>query len=104
MPMHVRLMTEIVPGEIILESATPGGTDRFFAVGAGLVEVGADHVTILTDMAVPAERIDEAAVEEARQRAEARLQDKISDEEIASVNASLARALAQLHVKRRGRL
>jgi F-type H+-transporting ATPase subunit epsilon len=52
-------------------------------------------------MAVPADRIDEAKVEEARQRAAARLEEKLSDEEIASVNASLVRSLAQLNVKRR---
>ena len=52
-------------------------------------------------MAVAAENIDEAKVEEARQRAAARLAEKISDEEVASVNASLARSLAQLQVKRR---
>jgi F0F1-type ATP synthase epsilon subunit len=54
-------------------------------------------------MAIAAERIDEALVEEARARAAARLQEKISDEEVASVNASLVRSLAQLQVKRRKR-
>jgi F-type H+-transporting ATPase subunit epsilon len=54
-------------------------------------------------MAVAAEHIDEAKVEEARQRAEARLRDRLSDEEVASVNASLARSLAQLQVRRRRR-
>jgi F0F1-type ATP synthase epsilon subunit len=52
-------------------------------------------------MAIAAEKIDEAKVEEARQRAAARLLDKISDEEVASVNASLVRSLVQLRVKRR---
>jgi len=52
-------------------------------------------------MAISADHIDEAKVEEARRRAEARLQEKLSDEEVASVNSSLARSLAQLHVKRR---
>jgi F-type H+-transporting ATPase subunit epsilon len=52
-------------------------------------------------MAVSVENIDEAAAEEARQRALARLREKVSSEEVASVNASLARSLAQLHVKRR---
>jgi len=36
-----------------------------------------------------------------RKRAEARLREKLSNEEVATVNASLARALAQLRVKRR---
>jgi len=80
-----------------------GHTD-FLAVGGGLVEATGDHVSILTDMAVAVENIDEARAEEARQRAAARLSEKISAEEVASVNASLARSLAQLHVKRRRRV
>jgi F-type H+-transporting ATPase subunit epsilon len=100
-PQHVRLITQVVPGEIIVNK---DGHDRFLAVGEGLVEVTAHRVAIVTDMAIPAERIDEAKVEEARQRAEARLREKISDEEVASVNASLVHALAQLQVKRRRRM
>jgi len=79
------------------------GRAQFLAVGEGLVEVTGDSVSILTDMAIEAENIDEAKAEEARQRAAARLREKISAEEVASVNASLARSLAQLHVKRRRR-
>jgi F-type H+-transporting ATPase subunit epsilon len=65
------------------------------------VDIGADHVSIVTDMAIAADKIDEAKVEEARRKAAARLEEKLSDEEVASVNASLARSLAQLNVKRR---
>src|SRR5512143_150322 len=101
LPQHVGLMTQLVPGEIIVRR---GGHDEFLAVGEGLIEVTATRVSILTDMAVAADKIDEARVEEARQRAEARLREKLSAEEIASVNASLARSLAQLHVKRRRRV
>ena len=97
-PQHVPLMTQMVPGEIIVRK---DGRDYSLAVGEGLVEVTGDHVSILTDLAIAAEKIDEAKVEEARQRAQARLQEKLSDEEVASVNSSLARSLAQLHVKRR---
>jgi F-type H+-transporting ATPase subunit epsilon len=100
-PQHVHLITQIVPGEIIVNK---GGQDRFLAVGEGLVEITADRVAIVTDMAIPADKIDEAKVEEARERAAARLREKISDEEVASVNASLARSLAQLQVKRRRRV
>ncbi len=99
-PGHVRLITQVVPGEIIV---TKNGVDSALAVGQGLVEVTPTQVSILTDMAIRAEQIDEAAVEEARQRAAARLRDKISDEEVATVNASMVRALAQLQVKRRQR-
>ena len=99
-PHHVPLMTQMVPGEIIVHK---DGQDFSLAVGEGMVEIMADHVSILTDLAIAAEHIDEAKVEEARQRAEARLQEKLSDEEVAATNSSLARSLAQLHVKRRPR-
>ena len=101
LPDHVRLMTQMVPGEMIVRK---DGRPVFLAVGGGLVEVTGDHVSILTDLAIAAESIDEAKVEEARQRAAARLREKISAEEVASVNASLARSLAQLNVKRRRRV
>jgi F-type H+-transporting ATPase subunit epsilon len=99
-PQHLPLMTQMVPGEIIVRQ---DAHDHSFAVGEGMIEVTGDHVSILTDMAIQADHIDEAKVEEARQRAEARLHDKLSDEEVASINASIARAVAQLHVKRRRR-
>jgi F-type H+-transporting ATPase subunit epsilon len=79
------------------------GSDRFLAVGEGLVEITRDRVAILTDMAIAAENIDEAKVEEARQQAAARLRQKLSSEQVASVNAALARSLVQLRVKRRQR-
>jgi F-type H+-transporting ATPase subunit epsilon len=79
------------------------GRDEFLAVGEGLVEITGDHVAVVTDMAIAVDKIDEARVEEARRRAEARLRDKISDEEVATVNAALARSLAQLRVKTRHR-
>jgi F-type H+-transporting ATPase subunit epsilon len=99
-PNHVRLMTQMVPGEVIVQQ---NGAEQLLAVGEGLIEVTAKRVSIITDMAIAADQIDEAKVEDARARAAARLREKISDEEVASVNASLARSLAQLQVKRRRR-
>lgn len=98
LPQHVRFMTQMVPGEMIVRT---NGHDEFIAVGEGLVEVTNETISIATNMAVASDKIDEAAAEEARQRAAARLREKLSSEEVASVNASMARALAQLRVKRR---
>ena len=100
LPHHVRLMTRLVPGEMMVRK---NGQVRFLAVGEGLIEVTSDRLSIVTDMAVATENIDEAKAEEARQRAAARLREKISSAEVASVNAALARSLAQLRVKRRHR-
>jgi F-type H+-transporting ATPase subunit epsilon len=100
LPQHIPLMTKMVPGELVVRK---GGRDLFVAVGGGLVQVTGNRVNILTDMAVAADKIDEARAEEARRRAEARLREKLSDEEVATINAALARSLAQLRVKRRHR-
>jgi F-type H+-transporting ATPase subunit epsilon len=97
-PNHVPLMTQLVSGEIIVRK---GGQDFFLAVGEGFVEITGDRVAVLTDMAIRAEAIDEAKAEEARRRAEARLAEKIDDEEMATVSAALAHSVTQLNVKRR---
>ena len=97
-PMHVPLMTQIVPGEII---ARKGSAETCLAVGEGFVEITADRVTVLSDMAIEAANIDEAQVAEARRRAEARLAEKLSAEDEALTQATLARTAAQLKVKQR---
>jgi F-type H+-transporting ATPase subunit epsilon len=99
-PQHMPLMTQMTPGEFIVRK---NGHDSYFATGEGLIEVTGTRVSVLTDMAVEADHIDEAQAEEARRRAEARLNEKLSNEELASVNAALMKSLAQLHVKRRQR-
>ena len=101
LPRHMPLLTRIPPGEILVR--TRDGGEAALALGDGLVVITADHIGVVSDMAIEATKIDEARVEEARQRALARLRDKISDEEVATVNASLARSLAQLRVKKRRR-
>lgn len=97
-PQHVPLMTQITAGEVVVRK---GGDDYFLAIGEGFVQITGDRVAILTDMAIKADEIDEAKAEEARQRAEARLQEKLTDEETALVSAALMHSLAQLKVKRR---
>lgn len=99
-PMHVPLMTQIVPGELkILKS----GEETLMAVGEGFVEITNDKVSVLTDMAIQAKDIDEAQAEEARRRAEARLKEKISDEEAAAMQAAITRSIVQIQVKRKVR-
>ena len=100
LPRHVPLMTHMVAGEMIVRK---DGRDRFLVVGEGFVEITGNHVAILTELAIAADNIDEAKAEETRQLAAAQLRETLSSEEIASVNAALARSLAQLRVKRRQR-
>jgi F-type H+-transporting ATPase subunit epsilon len=97
-PQHVPVLTQIVPGELIIRQ---DGRDQFMAIGDGFVEITADRVAIMSDMAVKAENIDEVKAEEARKRAEARLAEHLDEEETAIVTAALSHSLAQLKVKRR---
>jgi F-type H+-transporting ATPase subunit epsilon len=98
LPGHQSLMTQLVAGEITVSQS---GQNIFLAVGDGFVQITAHHVSVLTDMAIKADDIDEARAEEARQKAEGRLAQKLGDEEAATVNAALMHATTQINVKRR---
>ncbi|HAR00751.1 MAG: F0F1 ATP synthase subunit epsilon [Verrucomicrobiae bacterium] len=99
-PNHVPLMTQVAAGEIL---AQKGSEQQYLAVGEGFVQITPDKISVLTDMAVAEDNIDEAKAEEAKKQAEARLQEKLSDEELATVKAALAHSIAQLSVKRKKR-
>jgi len=97
-PQHVPVLTTLKPGELrILKN----GQETALAVGEGFVEITADTVSILTDMALGSEAIDAAAAEAAIERAQAAMKEDHTAEEVAAIQASLQKALAQLHVKRR---
>jgi F-type H+-transporting ATPase subunit epsilon len=98
LPGHMALMTQLVAGEII---ARKNGENISLVVGDGFVQVTGERVAILTDMAIKADDIDEAAAANAMKKAEARLAQKLSDEEAATVQAALTHATMQLKVKQR---
>ncbi len=96
---HVALMTMLQPGEL---RVLKDGKELRMAVGSGFVEVSDNKVAVLTDMAVAESDIDDTAAEEAIARAEAALRDnKLNDEEYATVRASLQKSIALVRVKRR---
>jgi F-type H+-transporting ATPase subunit epsilon len=97
-PNHVPLLTTLKPGEL---RVLKNGHETALAVGEGFVEIKADGVSVLTDMALAAEKIDLEAAEKAVERARAAMKEDLGKEEVAAVQASLQKALAQLHVKRR---
>ena len=77
LPMHVPLMTQLAPGELkVLQK----GREFYLAVGEGFVEITQTSVSVLTDMAVKEEAIDESAVQTAIERAQAALNNKDSPE------------------------
>jgi F-type H+-transporting ATPase subunit epsilon len=103
LPAHGSLVTALAPGELRYEK---DGAITPLAVGSGFAEVTQEKVTILTDMALGDQQIDEAKAEEALQRAEKQLQDidhSVDAEEVAHLQAVIAKSLAQLKLKRRPR-
>ena len=97
-PKHVPLLTMLKPGELRVRK---NGRETALAVGEGFVEITGDSVSVLTDMALEPERIDEGAAEKAVARAQAAMKEDHTAEEVAAIQGSLQKALAQLHVKRR---
>jgi F-type H+-transporting ATPase subunit epsilon len=99
-PQHVPVLTTLKPGELRVFKS---GQETSLAVGEGFAEITADSISVLTDMALESSAIDEAAAEAAVARAQAAMKEDHGAEEVASIQASLQKALAQLHVKRRHR-
>jgi F-type H+-transporting ATPase subunit epsilon len=97
-PKHVPLLTAIKPGEL---RVLKNGVETALAVGEGFAEIRGDAVSVLTDMALEPAQIDVEAAEKAVASAKAAMKEDMGKEEVAAVQASLQKALAQLHVKRR---
>ena len=99
-PNHVPVLTTLQPGELRVRK---DGREIALAVGEGFVEIKGDSVSVFTDMALEAEKIDMEAAEKAVERAKAAMKEDLGKEDVAAVHASLQKALAQVHVKRRQR-
>jgi F-type H+-transporting ATPase subunit epsilon len=93
-PRHAPLITKLKPGEvrIILQD----GEEQSFFVNGGILEIQPHVITILSDTAMRAADIDEAAAKEAKTRAEAAMADKKSDLDYARAKAELIEAIAKI--------
>jgi F-type H+-transporting ATPase subunit epsilon len=98
-PMHEALVTELQAGELKI---TRKGQVEVLAIGEGFAEITATSIGILTDGAINEKDIDEKKAEDAVKRAEDLLKSNtLKGEELEATQASLARSLVQLKVKRR---
>lgn len=103
LPSHAPLMTMLQPGELIIRKS---GEDSSIFVSGGFFELMNDKVTILADSAERAEEIDQTRAEEAKKRAEEKMELRAqSDIDAARAEAALRRSLMRLQVleKRRSR-
>ena len=95
-PRHTPLLTPLKPGEIHITKQ--GGEEEYIYVSGGMMEVQPSTVTILSDTAVRAHDLDEAAAMEAKQAAEEAISNREGDMDIAEAQSKLLEAVAQLRM------
>ena len=93
-PRHSPLITRLKPGEV--RAKLPDGTEEFFYVSGGILEVQPFVVTVLSDTALRARDVDEAAALAAKEHAEKAMGDRKTDMDLAKARAEMAEAMAQL--------
>ena len=101
-PRHTPLITRIKPGAVRIQPAG-GGAEELIFVAGGILEVQPHLVTVLADTAVRGRDLDEVKANEAKKAALEAMQNKTSSEEIATAEAELAIAVAQLAAIRKMR-
>nr|VFJ97416.1 MAG: ATP synthase F1 subcomplex epsilon subunit [Candidatus Kentron sp. H]VFJ98136.1 MAG: ATP synthase F1 subcomplex epsilon subunit [Candidatus Kentron sp. H]VFK02314.1 MAG: ATP synthase F1 subcomplex epsilon subunit [Candidatus Kentron sp. H] len=98
-PRHAPLITRLKPGEIRVR--LPGGEEQSFYVSGGILEIQPHVITVLSDTAMWAHDIDEAAALAAKEQAEQAMENHHSEMEFAMAEATLAEASAQLALLKR---
>jgi F-type H+-transporting ATPase subunit epsilon len=101
-PRHTPLLTQIKPGALRVKLPGQDQEELVFIQG-GFLEVQPHRVTVLADTAIRAKDLDEAKALEAKKAAEEAMLNKTSKEAIASAEAELAIAMAQLEAIRKMR-
>lgn len=94
-PRHTPLITRLKPGEVRVDEGG-GKPMQHFYINGGILEVQPHCITVLADTAVRAADLDEAAVLEAKRRAEDALAGQLSEMELARAQVELAETVAQL--------
>ena len=93
---HTPMLTPLKPGEVKITK--PGGEEEYIYVSGGMMEVQPSVVTILSDTAVRAQDLDEAAAMEAKQAAEDAIANRESDMDLAEAQSKLLEAVAQIRM------
>lgn len=93
-PRHTQLLTRLKPGEVRVVDEK--GEEQSFYVSGGILEVQPHVVTVLSDTALRAKDLDEAAALQAKEQAEKLLADNQSDIDYTKAQLELAEAVAQL--------
>ncbi len=98
-PGHAPLMTTLKPGPVRV--LMKDGVETVFFAAGGILEVMPHLVTVLTDSAIRAADLDEAAAKLAKEEAERELAERTTTMEFTEAQAKLAKALAELQAMER---
>jgi len=93
-PGHTPLLTQLKPGPIRL--ILQNGEEEIFYASGGFVEVQPHLVSVLSDTALRADDVNEAAALEAKKMAEQAMSEQNSEIDHAMAAVQLAEAMAQL--------
>jgi F-type H+-transporting ATPase subunit epsilon len=99
LPGHIPMVAPLQIGGVRMKK---GDKTEQVAVNGGFLEVRPDKVTILAQTAEAAEEIDLTRAEEAKKRAEQRLQSKQDDIDYRRAELALQRAINRINVAKRG--
>ena len=88
------MLTRLKAGDVRVQ--TGEGEEQVIYVSGGILEITPKVVTVLSDTAMRADDIDEAAALAAKAKAEQALKDTNADINYAKAKAELAQAAAQL--------
>ena len=100
-PRHTPMLTKLKPGDVRV--VTQNGETLHFFVSGGILEVQPHVVTILSDTAMRASDLDEAAALKAKAKAEAAMKDHSSEMDYARAKAELAEAAAMIESIKKAR-
>jgi F-type H+-transporting ATPase subunit epsilon len=95
-PGHAPLLTSLSPGMVRL--VKDHGDEEMIYIAGGMLEVQPNNVTVLADVALRAEDLDESAAQEAKKKAEEHIANPGADFDYAEAAAELAKAVAQLRL------
>lgn len=93
-PRHAPMISPLKAGEIRLDMGN--NKEEFFFISGGILEVQPHLITVLSDTAIRADDLDEAAALEAKKRAEAALADQSDTVDLAKAKVEMATAAAQI--------
>jgi F-type H+-transporting ATPase subunit epsilon len=91
---HAALLTPLKPGPVKL--LLDNDEEEVIFVKGGYLEVQPSLITVLADVAIKADDLDEAAAEEARKAAESAMQNQSGELDYGKASSELAEAAAQL--------